>query len=144
MKKFNKIIFLPIFLLIVSCESENDSQIITIQTGKSEYIYQSEVDVTITNNSTKDVNYFKCDNSDLSPSQILRYDNGKWTAEDFYVICTAMGPSGYFGIIDGLGSKQDTIPLDMRLGKMKYRYKFVIENDTLTIDSNEFNVYGYL
>lgn len=129
---------------MISCDSENNSLDITIKTGKSEYISFSEVDVVISNNSSKDVNYFKCDNSDLSPSQILRYDNGKWNAEDYNVVCTSMGPSGYFGIIKGLGVKQDTVPMDMLLGKIKLRYKFLIDNDTLTIDSNEFNVYGYI
>lgn len=141
MKNIIRLTFLLLFLAMISCDSENNSLDITIKTGKSEYISFSEVDVVISNNSSNDVNYFKCDNSDLSPSQILRYDNGKWIAEDYYVVCTSMGPSGYFGILKGLGVKQDTVPMGMLLGKIKLRYKFLIDNDTLTIDSNEFNVY---
>ena len=144
MKNFIRLTFLSFILLMVSCDSDINKLDIVIKTGEIYYMEFSEVDVTITNNSSRDLYYFKCDNVDLSPSQILRYDNGKWIAVDYNVVCTDMGPSGYFGVLKGLGLKQDTVPLDRYLGKIKLRYKFMIDKDTLTIDSNEFNVNGYI
>lgn len=140
MKNSLKLAGLPLFLLLLSCETENETSTLTVNTGKGEYTYLSYVDVTLTNQSDKDAAYFTCDNVDLTPSQILHYDNGEWVVEEIPVLCTGMGPAGYFGTIEADGNKKDTVVMDMPIGRVKLRYQFVIDNDTLNFDSNEFVV----
>lgn len=146
MKKLYLIISVLSIVLIVfvSCgkEKTKDSQKIIIKTGKNEYVVNTKIDVAITNNLNNQAKHFKCDNSDLSPSKILKNKNGKWIENDYAINCTQMGPMGYFGVLDISETKHDTLSLFNEIGKFKLRYRFVVDNDTLDFDSNEFILYG--
>jgi len=82
------------------------------------------------------------DNVDIGPAIVLKNENGAWIENEYDVACTQMGPMGYFGILDIAGTKHDTISLFNEMGKFKLRYRFLVDNDTLDFDSNEFLIYG--
>jgi hypothetical protein len=143
MKKYVPILVFAFTVFMTGCEKESDSsKIIIVETGKSEYIVNSKIDVTIKNNLDKQANHFICDNTDLSPCEILKYENGAWVEKEYSVACTAMGPMGYFGVLDVSESKHDTISLFNEIGKFRLRYRFVVNKDTLDFDSNEFQLNG--
>lgn len=139
-----QIITLSLTIFVFSCEKEsNDStETIKISTGKNEYVVNSKIDVTLKNDLNKQAAHFKCDNVDLCPSKILKNENGVWFENEYTVVCTQMGPMGYFGILSIAEIKHDTISLFNEVGKFKLRYRFVADNDTLEFDSNEFLLYG--
>ena len=143
MKRLIQIITLFLMIFVFSCEKEsNDSANIKIVTGKNEYVVNSRIDVTLKNDLNKKANYFKCDNVDLCPAKILKNENGIWIENEYAVVCTQMGLMGYFGILDIAETKHDNISLFNEVGKFKLRYRFVVDNDTLDFDSNEFLLYG--
>lgn len=143
MKKLIQIMTFSLSIITVGCEKEDkDSLNIKIVTGKNEYVVNSKIDVTIKNDLNKQAKYFKCDNVDISPAIILKNENGKWIENDNSIICTQMGSMGYFGVLDIAETKHDTLLLFNQIGKFKLRYRFVVDNDTLDFDSNEFLLYG--
>ncbi len=144
MKSLVQIITLSLMIFAFSCEKEsNDStEKIKILTGKNEYVVNSKVDVTLKNGLSKQASHFKCDNVDICPSIILKKEDDKWIENEYAVLCTQMGPMGYFGILNIAETKHDTISLFNEIGRFKLRYRFVIDNDTLDFDSNEFLLYG--
>jgi hypothetical protein len=143
MKRLIQILVFSLTIFLIGCEKEsNDSKIIVVETGKSEYIVNSKIDVTIKNNLDKQANHFICDNTDLSPWKILKYENGTWVGKEYSFACTQMGPMGYFGVLDISESKHDTISLFNEIGKFRLRYRFVVNKDTLDFDSNEFQLNG--
>ncbi|HRX30643.1 MAG: hypothetical protein H6537_06925 [Bacteroidales bacterium] len=140
--------FIPIMLfslLALACEKETQkSPNIEITTEKSEYAINSKIAVTIRNNLDKQAYYFKCDNVDICPSEILAHENGTWTEIDNPIACTQTGPMGYWGVLTVAETKHDTILLPNETGKFKLRYKLIVENDTFNFDSNEFLLYALL
>ena len=137
------IIIFILTIFVIGCEKESkDSLTIKIETGKNEYVVNSKITVTLKNNLNKQAAHFRCDNVDICPAIILKNVNGLWTENEYSVACTQMGPMGYFGTLDIAETKQDTISLFNEIGKFKLRYRFVVDNDTLDFDSNEFLVYG--
>ena len=144
MKRLIQIITFSLTIFVFSCEKENkdSTETIKITTGKNEYVVNSKIDVTLKNDLTKQASHFKCDNVDLCPSKILKNENGAWIENEYAVVCTQMGPMGYFGSLDIAEIKHDTISLFNEVGKFKLRYRFVVDNDTLDFDSNEFLLYG--
>ena len=130
-------------IIFIGCEEVSKDPInIKIETGKNEYVVNTVIDVTLTNNSNKQAQHFKCDNSDLGPFKMLKYENGIWIENYYAILCTAMGPMGYFGVLDISETKHDTLSLYNETGKFKLRYRFIVDNDTLDFDSNEFLLYG--
>lgn len=143
MKRLIQIITLSLMIFVFSCEKDNnDSENIKIITGKKEYVVNSKIDVNLKNDLNKQAYHFKCDNVDLCPAKILKNENGVWTENEYSGACTQMGPMGYFGKLDIAETKHDTISLFNEIGKFKLRYRFVVDNDTLDFDSNEFLLYG--
>jgi len=143
MKRLIKIMLCLLTVFVISCEKESkDSISIKIETGKNEYVVNSEIDVTIKNDLNKLASHFKCDNVDLCPAKILKNENGIWIENEYPVVCTQMGPMGYFGVLDLAETKHDTISLFNETGKFILRYRFVVDSDTLDFDSNEFLLYG--
>jgi hypothetical protein len=144
MKRLIQIISLSLTIFVFSCEKEskNSTEKIKIVTGKNGYVVNSKIDVSITNYIDKQATHFKCDNVDLCPSKILKNENGVWIESEYAVACTQMGPMGYFGVLNIAETKHDTISLLNEIGKFKLRYRFVVDNDTLDFDSNEFLLYG--
>ncbi|MFC0878928.1 hypothetical protein ACE01N_20205 [Saccharicrinis sp. FJH2] len=143
MKRISWITIIILTMFAIGCEKErHDSLNIKILTGKNEYVVNSKIDVTLKNDLYKQAAHFKCDNVDLCPAIILKNENGLWIENEYAVVCTQMGPMGYLGILDIAETKHDTILLFNEVGKFKLRYKFVVDNDTLDFDSNEFLLYG--
>jgi hypothetical protein len=130
-------------IFVIGCEKESkDSLNIKVTTGKNEYVVNSKIDVTLKNDLNKKAYYFICDNVNLSPTKILKNENGVWIDAGYDIFCITMGPMGYFGILDKDETKHDTISLFNEIGKFKLRYRFVVDNDTLDFDSNEFLLNG--
>jgi hypothetical protein len=141
----NRLIRISLFSLtifMVACEKENTNKTdIMITTGNTEYVVNSMIDVTVKNDLKKQAAYFKCDNVDLCPAIILKNENGLWIENEYPVVCTQMGPMGYFGIIEIAETKYDTLSLFNETGLFKLKYRFVVESDTLDFESNEFILY---
>jgi hypothetical protein len=137
----NTVRFILIILALSSgffgCKKSNDSLEIVVKTGKNQYVVNDKIDVSVTNHLTKQANYFICDNVGLSPSKFLKYNNGKWTEYYYPAICTAMGPAGFYGVLNASYTKFDTLTLPSEIGQFKLRYTFIVNNDTLNYDSNE-------
>lgn len=144
MKSLIQIITLSLMILFFSCEKEShdSKEKIRIVTGKNEYVVNSKIDVTLKNDLSKQAAHFKCDNVDLCPTKIVKNENGVWIENEYAVLCTHMGPMGYYGVLNIAETKYDTISLFNETGKFKLRYRFVVDNDTLDFDSNEFSLYG--
>ncbi len=138
------------FILILSlitfgflgCKKSNDSLFIDIKTGKNQYVVNDKIDIKLTNHLTKQANYFICDNVGLRPSKFLKYNNGIWIEYDNPAVCTAMGPAGFYGILNASETRLDTIILPSETGYFKLRYAFVVDNVTLNYDSNEILING--
>lgn len=144
MKRLIQIITLALMIFVFSCKKESidSTENIKIVTGKNEYVVNSKIDVTLKNDLSKQAYHFKCDNVDLCPTKILKNENGEWIESEYAVACTQMGPMGYFGVLNMAETKHDTISLFNEIGEFKLRYRFVVDNDTLDFDSNEFLLYG--
>ncbi len=131
-------------LLVLSCEKENNDSLknIEVLTGNDEYVVNSRIDVTLTNSLDEQAAHLSCDNADLWPEKILKYEDGAWVEYDYAVICTQVGSIGYSGVLEPGEVKNDTISMENETGNFKLRYQFVVDNDTLEFDSNEFLLYG--
>ena len=143
MKKTIVVLISSLIFFLTGCEKENIKPLsINIETGKSEYIGSSLIDVTIKNNLNQQASHFKCDNDDLCPSKILKNENDTWVEYGYPVACTQMGTAEYFGILKIAETKHDTLSLTDEFGQFKLRYRFIVANDTLDFDSNAFIVHG--
>lgn len=145
MKRVKLISIVLSLFFFTNCEKTEtvESDTIKIRTGKANYLVNSEIDLTLINNTSSAAKHFICDNSNLAPTWIVEYDNNSWNEIEFPLLCTAMGPAGFYGILDVSEIKHDTVTLSINeTGKFKLRYRFVIGNDTLDFDSNEFTVSG--
>ena len=143
MKRFIQIMVFPFAILLTGCEKEGKDLItIMIETSKKEYFVNSKILVTIKNDLNKQATHFKCDNVDLVPTKILKKENGRWIENEYPVVCTQMGPMGYFGLLNIAETKHDSITLLNSIGRFKLRYRFLIDNDYMDFDSNEFLLYG--
>ena len=80
-----------------------------------------------------------CDNIEIAPDQVTRYMAEDWLYENYVVMCTAMGPAGYIGLLEPQELLSDTIML-FETGKYKLLYTFIHETDKLLIESNEFYI----
>ena len=141
MSRSIKSLFIFLTLCLVSCEKSDKMGFVDIKTGKTDYSINTKIGVTFSNYLGCKANYAICNNSGPLPTEILIYKNGNWVDSTYYTICTAIGPSGYFGVINMAEIKHDTLILvNYTTGKFKLRYPFVVNKDTLHFDSNEFNV----
>jgi len=120
---------------------ENDSTII-IRTNKNQYFTNETINVSVTNKLDLPVNYFKCDNVDLSPVQVLQFSNGGWIEKEIPYLCTAMGPSGYFGVLNVKQAKNNSVSLPNMNGLIKLQFKFRLGEYYITYYSNEFTIKG--
>lgn len=71
-----------------------------------------------------------------------QYNNCNWIKSYYPLVCTAMGPAGFYGTLNISETKYDTITLFNETGKFKLRFRFIIDNDSLDFDSNEFTING--
>lgn len=131
MKKINQFLIIALIILIIGCEKESkDIATISIKTGKNEYLVNSKIDITIKNNSNKQAQYIKCSDNNIQ-SEIHKYYNDTWNSY-YYFLCTNQG------ILDISEIKHDTIVFLDETGKFKLRYSFIVNNEALTVYSNEF------
>lgn len=144
MGKLIKLLIVFSVLIYSRCEKINnvESNEIKIKTGKTSYIINDKIDLILINNTNSQAKYFICDNSDLDPTWILKYDNGNWIDSYYPLVCTAWGPAGFYGTLNVSEIKLDTITLFNEIGKFKLRFRFVIGNDSIDFDSNEFIING--
>jgi hypothetical protein len=145
MKSLIETLMLSFFIfLAIECKKEDkDIKTVQVTVGKKEYIVNSKIDIIIKNDLNKPLYYLKCDNADLLPEIILEYENNQWNEIKNLPVCTQMGPMGYFGVIKEGETRKDTVILFNKIGKFKFRYIFIVDNDTLDFDSNEFKVHGF-
>lgn len=144
MNRLIQIITLSLTIFLFNCEKESKeiTERIEITTGKNEYVVNSKIDLTIKNELNKQAFYFKCVNVEVCPSKILKNVDGVWIEKEYSVVCTQMGSMGDVGVLDIGETIHDTILLFNEIGRFKLRYRFVVDNDTLDFDSNEFLLYG--
>ncbi|MBN1950241.1 MAG: hypothetical protein JW801_03505 [Bacteroidales bacterium] len=136
-------LLLLLAILALGCERTKERVIgINIETGAAEYLVNTPVDVRLTNHLAFSANYFICDQVDLGPARIMKYQNNEWTGEEYAVVCTQMGPSGYYGVFRIGETRYDTVMLFNETGLFRFRYRFMVKEDTLEYDSNEFRIVG--
>ena len=134
------------FLLVIcfsNCEVEfetsTNSNDFTVETNETAYLVGDDININITNDIDETAYHYICDNSDLSYDQILRQTEDDWTEESNVVVCTTMGPMGFFGSLEQHEMKNETIQLDVE-GAYKLKYTFIMNADTISYFSNEFTV----
>ena len=134
------------FLLAIcfsNCEIEfgttTNSNDFSIETDESAYLVGDDINVNITNDIEETANHYMCDNVDLTYDQILKQTDDNWTEESNFVICTTMGPMGFFGTLVQHEMKNETIHIDVE-GTYKLKYTFIVNTDTISSFSNEFTV----
>jgi len=141
--KTKNIIFSFAILLFIITGCEKDDEIdnaikkIEIVTDKNLYDIQEKINVSITNQLSDTAYHFKCHNHDLRVNYIVKKEYYTWVEEDFPLICFAMGPSGYWGMIIPSQIKKDSLNIDSQ-GTYKLKYTFIIDSDTTDYLSNEF------
>lgn len=136
-------ISLVLLLSTTGCQKTRDeANEIRIRTGQDAYVANSPIDVAIKNNSLKPAMHFICDNVEIAPASILKKENDTWTETEYLIFCTQMGPMGYYGTLHTGQTKHDTVSLYNEIGEFKLRYRFILGQDTLNFDSNEFLVTG--
>ena len=142
MKRSVVIILYFLVILFLGCKEEKDEvKNIEVLTGENEYLIGHEIDVSVINKLGKQVNYFRCDNVDFGPNEILVQEDGFWKETGFSIACTQMGLMGYWGVLSIGETQYDTLTIS-EFGIYKLRYRFVSGNDTLDVDSNEFTIKG--
>ena len=143
--KTKNIIFplVTLIFLINGCEKadEIDKTIkkIEIVTDKNFYNSQEMINASITNQLSDTAYHFKCDNHDLRVNYIVKKESDTWVEEDYPLVCTTMGPSGFWGVIIPSQTKNDSLKIDSQ-GKYKLKYTFIINSDTTDYLSNEFEI----
>ena len=111
---------------------------ISITTTQMEYPMNSHIGVIIRNNLNVPAKYTKCQDLGITPVSYLIYDNGTWTEKSYQVSC--LQRDEYAGTLNPGQEYQDSIILRDELGRCKVRYRFVVADDTLDFDSNEFEL----
>ena len=155
MKKYHRIfIFLTLILMIFGCTKEllnkqdisiestktkHSNKIIKIHTDKNIYSPGEMIHVKIKSNLSQTAYHYSCDDVNLKPSHILSYVNGKWQEEAKYYICTTLGPMGFWGKLENIYAKEDSLYINKK-GLFTLKYTFIVEPDTLYIESNEFEI----
>lgn len=131
-------------LLFIQCKkqtysNEDRNPTIEIKTDKNIYSISENIATEIVNKTANIIYHFKCDNVNIAPDRIEKFQNNSWFDLNYYVVCTAMGPAGYFGNLLPTESISDTI-LISKSGIYRLKYKFIIELDTVICKSNKFQI----
>ena len=135
----NKAIKFLLFLSFLACDADEDELQILVETDKTEYLVNEDIQVSISNLSEKSAYYFRCDNVDLSPSHILRFEKIRWQEEEQFYLCTFRGPSGFIGSLAQGSTEIDLTSLEKR-GMYRLRYEFKIDGVRRYYESNMFKI----
>lgn len=123
----------------MACDAGEDELLILVETDQSDYLVNEDIQVNISNLSERNATYFRCDNVDLTPSHILRFEKVRWQAEEQFFLCTFRGPSGFIGSLTQGATEIDLISMQKR-GIYQLRYEFEIDGIRRFFDSNKFKV----
>jgi len=129
-------------LVFSNCEEtviNNFDENIFILTDQTQYQNAEQINVSIKNNRTEGARHFICDNVDLTYNHLLTQTDDGWSQEQHVIFCTFLGPSGYYGEIESLETKYDSLIIGTA-GTYKLKYTFIVDSDTLHYLSNKFNV----
>ncbi len=140
MKILNPVLVSIIIIFSLSCEKTTTNTIeseIVISTDEKIYSSNEKIAFEVLNKTENAWTHFICDNVNIAPDKIVKFHTGTWLEFDYFVICTAMGPAGYFGILEPMDMINDSLMIE-EIGRYKLRFKFIAESDTLFYYSNEF------
>jgi hypothetical protein len=144
MKTLNAVLVSSIIIFASGCEkttmntNESEKEIV-VSTDKKVYSSGEKIAIEVLNKTKNEWNHFKCDNVNIAPDKISKFHSGIWLEFDYFVICTTMGPAGYFALIEPMEMIKDTLMIE-EIGKYKLRFKFIAGSDTLFYYSNEFEI----